>query len=121
MYRLFFPNAPSAVVYILSAHHRKKKRFKEHREESDTQRPSPEFSDHVLKEGLEMKRTEETMFKMHLKNNNRKINTLEEILKTVSSEYLLNDVIAGRNDPMYRLLPSFQRFDLHQSTAQARR
>ena len=38
----------------------------------------------------------------------RKINTLEEIeiLKAASSKYLLNDGIAGQNDPMSRLLLS---------------
>ena len=55
-----------------------------------------------------MKTIEETMSIIHLKNNHRKINTLEEIklLKAVSSKYPLNDVIAGQNDPMYRLLSS---------------
>ena len=43
-----------------------------------------------------------------VENNHRKINTLEEneLLKTASSKYLLNDVIAGENHPMYKLLPS---------------
>jgi hypothetical protein len=54
-----------------------------------------------------MKTIEETMSIIHLENNNKKINTLEEIeiLKAIS-KYLLNDVIAGQNDPMYKLLPS---------------
>ena len=54
-----------------------------------------------------MKTTDETMPIINLENNHRKINTLEEIqiLKTASSKYLLNDLIAGQNDPMYRLLP----------------
>ena len=41
-------------------------------------------------------------------NNHRKINTLEEIeiLKAASSKYLLYDVIAGQNDPIYKLLPT---------------
>ena len=44
---------------------------------------------------------------IHLENSHRKINTLEiEILKAASSKYLLNDVIAGQNDPIYKLLPS---------------
>ena len=45
---------------------------------------------------------------IHLENNNRQINTLEdiEIIKAVSSKYLLNDVIAGQNDPIYKLLPT---------------
>jgi hypothetical protein len=29
-----------------------------------------------------------------------------EILKAASSKYLLNDVIAGQNDPIYILLPT---------------
>ena len=55
-----------------------------------------------------MKTIEETMCIIHLENNHRKINTLEEIviLKAASSKYLLNGVIAGQNDPMYKLLPS---------------
>jgi GIY-YIG catalytic domain. len=50
---------------------------------------------------------------IHLENNHRKINTLEEveILKVASSKYLLNDVIAGQNDPMYKLL-RHQSFEL---------
>ena len=69
---------------------------------------SPEFSEYVLKEGHEMKTIEETMSTIHLENNHRKINTLEEIeiLKSTSCKYLLNDIIAGQNDPMYKLLPS---------------
>ena len=43
---------------------------------------------------------------IHLENKHRKINTLEgiEILNAASSQYLLNDVIAGPNDPIYKLL-----------------
>ena len=56
----------------------------------------------------QMKTIEETMSIIHLENNNRKINTLEEIeiLKAASSKHLLNDVIAGQNDPIYKLLPT---------------
>ena len=45
---------------------------------------------------------------MFRENNHRGINTLEEIeiLKAASSKYLLNDVIAGQNDPIYKLLPT---------------
>ena len=45
---------------------------------------------------------------IHQENNHRKINTLEEIgiLKAASYKNLLNDVIAGQNDPIYKLLPS---------------
>ena len=55
-----------------------------------------------------MKTIEEGMFIMHLENNHRTIKTLEEIqiLKAASYKYLLNDVIAGQNDPMYKILPS---------------
>jgi hypothetical protein len=53
-----------------------------------------------------MKTIEETMSIIHLENNLRKIYTLKEIetLKAASSKYLLNDVIAGQNDPIYKLL-----------------
>ena len=55
-----------------------------------------------------MKTIEENMSIIHQENNHRKINTLEEteILKAASSRYLLNDVIAGQNDPIYKLLPT---------------
>jgi hypothetical protein len=45
---------------------------------------------------------------IHQENNHRKINKLEEIEipRGTSSENLLNDVIAGQNDPIYKLLPS---------------
>jgi len=45
---------------------------------------------------------------IHIENKPRKINTLEEIeiLKAAFSKYLLNDVIAGYNDPIYKLLPT---------------
>ena len=55
-----------------------------------------------------MKTIEETMSIIHLENNHRNINTLKEIkmLKAASSKYLLNDVIAGPNDSIYKLLPT---------------
>ena len=58
-----------------------------------------------------MKTLEQTMSIIHLENNHRKINTIEEIeiLKVASSKYLLNDVIQGQNDPMFKLLPSSPR------------
>ena len=48
-----------------------------------------------------MRTIQETMSIIHLENNNREINTLEEIevLKSAFSKYLLIDVIAGQNDP----------------------
>ena len=53
-----------------------------------------------------MKNIEKTMPIIHLENNHRKINTPEEIetLEAAYSKYLLNDFIAGRNDPT--LLPT---------------
>ena len=56
-----------------------------------------------------MKTIGETMSMIHVENNYRKINnSLEEIeiLKEASYKYPLNNVIAGKNDPMYKLLPS---------------
>ena len=49
-----------------------------------------------------MKTVQETMSIIHLENNHRRINTLEEIeiLKAASSKYLFNDVIAGQNGPI---------------------
>ena len=55
-----------------------------------------------------MKTIEETMSIIQLENNHRKVNTIEEIeiLKATTSKYLLNDVIAGQNDPIYKLIPT---------------
>ena len=54
-----------------------------------------------------MKTIEKTISLILIENNHRKINMLEENkIKATSSKYLLNDVIIGQNDPMYRLLPS---------------
>ena len=85
-----------------------KTRFKEHRKEFRYAEGKYQFSEHVLNEGHQMITIEETMSIIHLENNHRKINTLEEIeiLKAISSKYLLNDVIAGQNDPIYKLLPT---------------
>ena len=53
-----------------------------------------------------MKTIEETMSIIHLEKNHRKVNTLEEIemLKAASSKYLLYDINAGQNDPIYKFL-----------------
>ena len=55
-----------------------------------------------------MKTIEETMSIIQQENKHRKIKTLEEIeiLIAASSESLLHDIIAGQNDPIYKLLPS---------------
>ena len=78
---------------------------KKHRKDFRYAEGKSKFSEHVLDEGHEMKTVEETMSIMLLENNHRKINTLEEIeiLKAASSKHLLNDVIAGQNDPIYKL------------------
>ena len=54
-------------------------RFKEHRKDFRYAEDKSKFSEHVLKEGHEMKQTEETMSIKDLENNHRKINTLKEI------------------------------------------
>ena len=55
-----------------------------------------------------MKTIEETKSIVHLENTHKKINIFEEmeVLKAASSKYLLNEVIPGQNDPIYKLLPS---------------
>ena len=82
-------------------------RLREHRKDFRYAEGKSKFSEHVLNEGLEMKTIVETMSIIHLENNHRKINILQEIeiLKATSSKYLLN-VIAGQNDPIYKLLSS---------------
>ena len=59
--------------------------FKEHRKDFRYAEGKSKFSEHILKEGHEMKTIEEIMSIIHLENNHRKINTLEEIeiLKSV--------------------------------------
>ena len=51
-----------------------------------------------------MKTIEETIW--HNVNNHEKINKLEEIdiLNKVKSQNILNDVINGKNDPLYQYL-----------------
>ena len=79
------------------------------------------MSEHVLNEGHEMKTKKETMSRIYQGKNQRKTNTLEDIqiLKAASSENLLNDVIAGQNDPIYKFLSSVistPRFNSDQTT-----
>ena len=83
-------------------------RFKEHRKDFRYAEGKSKFSEHVLNEGHEMKTIEETMSIIHLENNHRKINTLGDIkiLKAASSKYLLKDVIAGQNHPIYKIHPT---------------
>ena len=82
-------------------------RFKEHRKDFRYAEGKSKFSEHALNEGHELKTIEETMSIIQLENNHRKINTLEEIeiIKAASSKHLLKDVIAGQNDPIYKLVP----------------
>ena len=74
----------------------------------DTQKTNPNSLNMSLRKDMEWKTIEQTMSIIHLENNHRKINTLEEIeiLKAASSKHLLNDIIAGQNDPIYKLLPT---------------
>ena len=83
-------------------------RFKEHRKYFRYAEGKSKFPEHFLNKRHEMKTIEETMPTIHQENIHIKINTLEEIeiLKAASSKYLLNDVIAGQNDPIYKLLPT---------------
>ena len=83
-------------------------RLKEHRKDFRYAEGKSKFSEHVLNEGHERKTIKETMSIIHLENNHRKINTLEEIeiLKVATPKYLLNDDTAGQNDPIYKLLPT---------------
>ena len=48
------------------------------------------------------------MVKLRLESNNGKINVLEgiEILTAVCSRNILNYIINGRSEPIYKLLPS---------------
>jgi hypothetical protein len=96
------------------------RRCKEHRKDFRYAEAKSKFCEHILKEGHEMKTTEETMSLTHLEKHHRKINTLEEIkiLKAASSKYLLNDGIVGQNDPMYKLIPSVS--DLNSNNQQPR-
>jgi hypothetical protein len=59
-------------------------RFKEHRNKFRYAEGKSKLSEHVLNERHEMKTIEETMPIIHLENNHRKINTLEEIQKLKS-------------------------------------
>ena len=64
-----------------------------------------------------------TALLIHLENNHRKINTLQEIeiLKAASFRDLLNDVIDGRSNPVHRHLPSGEYWNSNGPTAQAGR
>ena len=41
---------------------------------------------------------------LHKENSHEKIDKLEEILKAATSLNILNDVINGRNDPLYKII-----------------
>ena len=115
-------HVPTETIFFIGTTNRNfNTRFKEHRKDFRYAEGKSKFSEHVLKEGHKMKTIEETTSITHLENNYRKINTLEEIeiLKAASSKYLLNEVIAGQNDPMYKLLLSLVIWT-PRSTAQAK-
>ena len=91
---------PSAYLkfFLCSLKQNFNTRFKEHRKDFRYAEDKSKFSENVLNEGHELKTIEETMSIIHLENNLRKINKIEEIkiLKAASSKYLFNDVIAGQ-------------------------
>ena len=55
-----------------------------------------------------MKNIDSIMTILHKQNSHEKINKLEEIeiIKEAASQNILNDVINGRNDPLYKILIS---------------
>ena len=55
-----------------------------------------------------MKNTDNIMAILHKENKHEKISKLEEIeiLKAAASQNILNDVINGSNDPLYKILIS---------------
>ena len=73
------------------------------------------FSSDVIEEGHEMRNMDEIMTILHKGNNHEKINQLVEmeILKAATSlkVLVLNDVINGRNDPLYKLLLSVDSYN----------
>ena len=73
-----------------------------------SQKASPNYLTMSLRKAMKWKQIGETMSIIHLENNHRKINKLEEIkiLKAVFFKYLLNYVITRQNNSMYRLIPS---------------
>ena len=107
-YSLLLVNTFLIKFYIERTNRNFNTRFKEHRKDFRYAEGKSKFSEHVLKEGHEMKTIKETMSIIHQENNRKKINTFEEIeiLKAASSENLLNDVISGQNGPIYKLLPT---------------
>ena len=64
--------------------------------------------DRVIKKGYKIKTIEETMTIINLQSSYGIINILEEIevLKMASCQNILNHAINGRNDQIYKLLPS---------------
>ena len=57
-----------------------------------------------------MKNFGNIMIILHKQNNHAKLNKLEEIesLKETASQNKFNDVINGRNDPLYKILLSVE-------------
>jgi len=62
------------------------------------------FADPTIHTGHEMRNTEEIMITIQTV----KINTLEElhIMKAATSPNILNDIIIGKNDPLFKLTSS---------------
>ena len=85
-----------------------KTRFKEHKKYFIYDEGRSNFSTHVIEEGHEMKNIDDIMIILHKESNHEQINKLEEIeiIKAAASQNILNDIINGRNDPLYKILIS---------------
>ena len=66
----------------------------------------------VIEEGHEMKIIEDMMTILHKQSNHKNINKLEDIkiIKAAASQNILNDIINGRNDPLYKILISVDNY-----------
>ena len=66
----------------------------------------------MIGEGYDTKKMVEKMAIIPKKNDHGKINILErmEITKASSLPNRLNNIISGRNDPLYKMLWSLDRF-----------
>ena len=92
-------------LYIERTNRNFKRRFKELKKDFICGEGRSNFSNHVIEEGHELKNIDNIL---HKKNNHEKISKLEniEFIKEVPSQNILNDVINGRNDTLYKILLS---------------
>ena len=82
-----------------------KTRFKERKKDFICVERLSNLSSHVIEEGHEMNNMDSIRTIIHNENNHEEVNKLEEIeiLKEASSQNILNDVITGRNYPLYKI------------------